>query len=341
MNQNNSRIQDDSTQLSLKSAVRLKLVARKIRSTLIQRSERTYWYIIMPSNRNKLKWDLANVALLIYSAFQIPFALTFQNTSCTISTIDALNLIVDIIFIADCGLSCVTAYTDTESGNVIADPKSVLKHYASSWLLPDLASSIPLDRIICAVGDSGSHYVRFTKMLRWLKIIRLIKMVRMLRRLQDDVSSLASNGARLLRLVLLLILCTHICACLWYGLIDIAGCRIDSALAPSYSSEACGCEGDDCQVGQLAAAGKGGRDGRWSGCKGRRGREASEIARSRDFGYLEADTMHSLSLSLSPSPLSSQEGETEREEERERGRERKREGESEGGEGIPLLIPLR
>jgi hypothetical protein len=244
---NGRAVEDPQFHLSLQSVVKLKHVARKIRETVTHRSEHTYWYIIMPSSRTKLKWDLLNFALLIYSAFQIPFALTFQDSTCAISSIDVINLLVDSIFIADCLVSCVTAYTDPETGNVVSKPTSVLIHYARTWLLPDIASSIPLDRLICAAGDNGGHYIRFTKMLRWLKIIRLIKMVRMLRRLQEDVSSMAGNSARLLRLVLLLILCTHICACIWYGLIEAAGCRIDAGATPAFA-EACGCEGDECQV---------------------------------------------------------------------------------------------
>ena len=164
--------------LGLHGVVRLKLFARKIRNkTVTHKNEERYWFIIMPSNRNKLKWDLLNFGLLIYSAFQIPFALSFQTSTCDISPTDIFDLVVDCLFLSDCILSCITAYTDSETGNPIVRPKAILAHYARTWLAPDLASSIPFDRIVCAVGVSDPHLARFVTMLRWLKILRLVKMV--------------------------------------------------------------------------------------------------------------------------------------------------------------------
>ncbi len=233
--------------LNLQSIARLKTIAGRARKTSIaHKLEKQHWYIIKPSNRYKVTWDLANFGLLIYSAFQIPFALSFQPVSCDISPIDVLNLLVDSLFLADCVVNCVTAYHDEVSGILISSPIKILIHYARTWMVADLASSIPLDRIICNFGE-GNRFVRFAKMLRWLKVFRLIKMVRMLRRLQDELGALATNGARLLKLVLLLCLCTHICACAWHGAIAAADCHIDADLTPSFPSEECGCEGDACQ----------------------------------------------------------------------------------------------
>jgi hypothetical protein len=234
--------------LSIQSIARLKNISSRIKKASISHKlEKQYRYIILPSNKYKITWDMVNFGLLIYSAFQIPFALSFQSVSCDVSAIDILNLLVDSLFLADCVVSCVTAYHDDVSGFLVAHPREILIHYARTWLVADLASSIPLDRIICNFGEGGSRFVRFAKMLRWLKVFRLIKMIRMLRRLQDELGALATNGARLLKLVLLLCLCTHICACAWHGVIAIADCRIDARLAPSYSSEECDCEGDTCQ----------------------------------------------------------------------------------------------
>jgi hypothetical protein len=233
--------------LSLKSVVRLKGQARQMRKSTIQKSEKKWWYIIMPTKKKKVSWDLLMFALLVYSAFQVPFALSFQSISCNVSGIDVVNLAVDILFLIDCLLSCITAYFDPETGLLVTHPKLIIKNYFRTWLLADILSSFPLDRIMCIFGQSGSPYIRFAKLLRWLKAIRFLKMVQMLQKLQDEVGSFASNGTRLLKLIGFLFLCTHLCACAWYGLIATAGCRIDVGADPPLSSAACGCEGDDCR----------------------------------------------------------------------------------------------
>jgi potassium voltage-gated channel Eag-related subfamily H protein 7 len=146
-------------------------------------------------------------------------------------------------------LNFVSAYIDDETGELKVDLKEIAMHYLKTWLLFDLASSLPWDRMFCSAvdgADSNSVYSRAVKILRLIKVLRFVRMLRIAGRLDDLLGSWASDIIRLLKFLGILLLCGHICACIWHGVIATNGCRVPAADAPS-STVVCGCEGDDSQ----------------------------------------------------------------------------------------------
>lgn len=51
---------------------------------------------------------------------------------------------VDLLFVVDLMGRFLTAYFDDTAGRLVFQPVSILRHYASGLLVPDLIASVPL-----------------------------------------------------------------------------------------------------------------------------------------------------------------------------------------------------
>jgi len=52
---------------------------------------------------------------------------------------------LDIIFLIDVSLSCVTTYVD--EGRVVFDMRMIFWNYAKNWMVLDLLGSFPIDKV--------------------------------------------------------------------------------------------------------------------------------------------------------------------------------------------------
>jgi hypothetical protein len=117
--------------LGLTNVTSLKLLARKVklqkREQLLSSVTPAKWWIIPPNDRRKLCWDLANVLLIIYSIFEMPFSMAFGTVDdCESTWIQNLNLFIDCCFCVDSLLNFVTAYVDYETGIVVVDTARII-----------------------------------------------------------------------------------------------------------------------------------------------------------------------------------------------------------------------
>ena len=101
-------------------------------------------------------------------------------------------------------------YVDSDD-NVTLHHPTVVRHYVLGWFLPDLASSLPIDRFVGAAEvrprQGASTLTRLLPLIKLLRLVRLFKLVRYLRRWNDDLgwSALASQMTWLVFCVLTLL----------------------------------------------------------------------------------------------------------------------------------------
>ena len=184
-------------------------------------------------------WDFCNLLLLIYSIFQIPYAVAFSSNSCAFTKSAIVNLAIDCFFLCDMILNFFTAYMNEESGMLEVSKIIIAAHYMRTWMVFDLISSLPWDRIFCTVSDS--HSTQLVKIFRLFKILRFVRMLRIAGRLQEIIGNWAKDTIRLLKFVGTLLLCGHVCACLWHLVIDLNDCLIPADEIPG-GSVVCGCD---------------------------------------------------------------------------------------------------
>jgi hypothetical protein len=95
-------------------------------------------------------------------------------------------------------------------------------------------------------GDDHSTSIRLLRIFRVVKVLRIVRMLRLAARLEEAIGSFASKTLRLLKFVGILLLCGHICACIWHSVIAANNCVVPAGPTPT-GSVTCGCDGDDCQ----------------------------------------------------------------------------------------------
>lgn len=98
----------------------------------------------------------------------------------------------------------------------------IAKHYGRTWLVLDLASSIPFDWFFFGITFSERSDVsqallllRIVKSIKLLRLLRIARLYRYLQRLQDHFAFLSSGVLRLLSVV-----CLMACFAHWNGCIQ-------------------------------------------------------------------------------------------------------------------------
>ena len=231
--------------LTLASVIRIKMHARHIRKNLeVRRASRR---VIFPNSKPKILWDFLNFLLLMYSVFEIPYAISFLPSDCNVSWPEILNLSIDCFFLSDFLVNFFTAFKDDEIGNFEVRLTEIAKHYLKGWMFIDLVSSLPMDRIVCSLQDGNSgNAVRFAKIVRIVKVLRILRMIRLAARLEEAIGAFASKSIQLAKFLVFLLLCGHVCACAWHLLIQINNCSIPADEIPNMVVT-CGCASEDCQ----------------------------------------------------------------------------------------------
>ena len=232
--------------LTVGHVIHIKMHARHIKKNLdYKRAARR---VIFPNSKQKFWWDACNFLLLLYSVFEIPYSVSFLPSTCGQSVHEDINLAIDCFFLTDIAINFFTAYFDEDIGILEVHLRAIARHYVMGWFLFDLASSLPMDRIVCSTlqNNDSNNIVRFIKVFRVIKVFRIIRLLRLAMRLEEAIGSFASKTLRLLKFLGILLFCGHMCACIWHFVIELNACSIPADIIPS-GTVTCGCDGSDCQ----------------------------------------------------------------------------------------------
>lgn len=114
-------------------------------------------------------------------------------------------------------LSFITGYDD--SGVLVMELRNTIQKYARGWFFFDLAL-VSFDWAIIAANVWSSATVGFPRSLRFLGLLRLGRVVRVgsaMQLIQEQFGSrMASMQYSVLKIVVQLVISTHIIACLWF-----------------------------------------------------------------------------------------------------------------------------
>lgn len=126
---------------------------------------------------------------------------------------------IDCLFMIDVIINCFVAYKNHEE-ILIVKHWQIFKNYLSTWMIFDLASSIPFQVIF---EDSGwGTLIRLSKLPRLYRLIKVFKLVRLIKVLKNRNNFLSclvcfSNGMeRLVYFALSIIVICHLFACILY-----------------------------------------------------------------------------------------------------------------------------
>ncbi|GMH49804.1 hypothetical protein TrRE_jg7485 [Triparma retinervis] len=205
-------------------------------------AERGQTYI-HPKNKTKIRWDMYCGALIIYSVCVIPWRIGFE--------VEAEGLIlyfdycVDICFAFDMLFCFFTAYYDEEM--LIVDLPNIRSTYLKTWFMPDLLSTVPVDKVaeiiiggpdggtlataavnctdsilLGAGGGGGGNELAGFRLIRILRLARLLKLMRLLKLSKKgsnvDMNEFINPAIRkLLNVLGKIMFIAHLLSCIWFG----------------------------------------------------------------------------------------------------------------------------
>ena len=162
-------------------------------------------FVIAADANWKSRWDWSVICLVLYTAVFIPYSFSFQHEKLTMQ--EALDYLIDFIFIIDIVFSFFTAYFD-KRGDEIQDLLMIRKKYFSEWFVIDFVAAFPFEAI--AIMSNLNLNV---SILNLFKIPRLLRLGRLMKKL-DQLAG--ANAFRIVKLLCGFALFTHWIACVWY-----------------------------------------------------------------------------------------------------------------------------
>ena len=104
----------------------------------------------------KAVWDWLILALVISTAVEIPYFAAFlvplQGSKWShfdeVTPLLAVNLLVDVIFIADILINFRTTFLNPSTDEVVSAPRQIALHYLKSWFVVDFLSAIPIELMV-------------------------------------------------------------------------------------------------------------------------------------------------------------------------------------------------
>jgi len=180
----------------------------------------TRW-IIPPTSPFRLVWDVAGMALVFYDVAMIPMSVFDLSDNWFLIGMNWLTL---MFWSCDIVASFLTGFF--HDGSTVMAPREIALRYIKTWLFPDLGI-VAFDWIFnvllastsagsAGTGDFG-RLLRILRLARIARLIRLLKLKRVIMALQDNINSdyftiILEFG----KLVVALLILSHVLACAWY-----------------------------------------------------------------------------------------------------------------------------
>ncbi|GMI22635.1 hypothetical protein TeGR_g8994, partial [Tetraparma gracilis] len=200
-------------------------------------------YVIHPKNPLKIRWDMFCGVLIVYSVIVIPWRIGFDVDS--EGPFEVFDVGVDLMFALDMCLCFATGIYVEE--RLVTELPAIRNQYLSTWFLPDLLSTVPIDKVAGAfLGGGGGGATTYASdfvfrnasqlveddiaggalaslgLIRILRLARLLKLMRLLKLSKKasgvDVNDLINPAIRKLLSVLgKIIFIAHLLSCMWFG----------------------------------------------------------------------------------------------------------------------------
>ncbi|XP_067042348.1 potassium voltage-gated channel subfamily H member 6-like isoform X3 [Acropora muricata] len=190
-------------------------------STSNSRVETLYPCTLRHDSLFKAVWDWLILALVIFTAIEIPYSVAFliplQDKGNTpklfkVTPLLVFNLWVDLMFIMDILINFRTTFVDSNSDEVISNPKQIALHYLKTWFVVDFVAAIPFEFMVLKEVERLDSATTLFGLLKTARLLRLVRVTRKLDRYSEY------GIAVVVLLTCLFTLVAHWLACIWHGI---------------------------------------------------------------------------------------------------------------------------
>ena len=106
----------------------------------------------------KAVWDWFILALVIFTAIEIPYTAAFilkpySKTELKWSfqedeILRAVNIWVDLMFVLDIMINFRTTYVETKTEEIVTSPRQIALHYLKTWFVVDCVAAVPFEFMV-------------------------------------------------------------------------------------------------------------------------------------------------------------------------------------------------
>jgi len=179
--------------------------------------------VLSPTSQPRGLWEFTGALLIVYDVIMLPLQLVFQMPWGNFRRV--MRWVTGVYWLVDVPSSfCLGFYVD---GVLEMRFSRMAKNYLTTWFVPDVVL-VALDWIylLSAQGDDsdaeGAKYVEAGRGLRMLRMVRLLRLVKLnvfLNRVLEQIhSEQIIILTDVLKIIVFIVIVTHIFACAWYGI---------------------------------------------------------------------------------------------------------------------------
>ena len=209
---------------SLSRRIYLFGTSKKLKFT-IEEERQLRCYIILPTSRVRMVWNLIVFFLLMYTATLVPYRTIFIENEET-SFLFYFDMIVDLLYFIDLILNFLMAYEDADK-KLEVRLKKIASNYLQSWFFLDFLSCIPFQYLKVEDGNSEGGFgdlgkiLKLPRMYKMIKILRLFKLVRLMkysRSIKKILQAFKMNQGikRMITVTITMLFLVHLMGCIFF-----------------------------------------------------------------------------------------------------------------------------
>ena len=177
------------------------------------------YFIILPDDPFKTRWDLFIAMLLIFTSISTPYRIAYYDVD-ELSWV-IIDSLVDFSFAIDIVLNFFMAFYDS-SDDIVDKRSTIACNYLRFWFYIDVVSIIPFNQIL-QTSDYSSlvRIARLPKLYRLFKIFKIFRLMKVVRernnliKYVNDLFRLNAGFERFIFFIILSLIFCHISSCFW------------------------------------------------------------------------------------------------------------------------------
>ena len=183
----------------------------------LKKVHRATVFVVSPDTEERQLWDVVVALAIVFTAIVVPLevsAMSDEDFGSPTSWLFWVNRCLDLLFLSDICVNCITAYLRTEEGGDSAWERRyqyIILHYARTWLLIDVVSTVPYDLF---TAGTELERIQALRVVRMLKLLRVVRAARVFARWQTKNSIPYAKQSIGVFIVLFGFIC-HFFACMW------------------------------------------------------------------------------------------------------------------------------
>jgi len=147
-------------------------LARARISETMKGADAPAWFVVLPSNKYRIGWDIFVLFLLFVVFVTVPLSMAFGERYDR--GMVAADLVVDSLFLVDVVLNFITAYPLDEEGlEMEMRPSRIASAYLFSWFLLDIMSCPSVVFVTISANDSMTSRFTMLKLLKSAKVLKV------------------------------------------------------------------------------------------------------------------------------------------------------------------------